>query len=171
MLRVSLSEARAGAVDTSGEIAPGDPLLAGAEWPLARPLRVRGRFSSAGEGKFFWRARAETALRAECRRCLVQVEVPLSLDLSLVFATGTDTPEGEGCYLIPAREQELDLGPALREEMLLAAPRYVECRPDCKGLCARCGANLNEGPCGCTSEADPRWNALRQLTETHTPKD
>jgi len=171
MLRVSLSEAHAGAVETTGEIAPDDPLLAGAEWPLARPLRVRGRFSSAGEGKFFWRAHGETALSAECRRCLAGVEVPLSLDLSLVFAVGTDTPEGEGCYLIQARSQELDLGPALREELLLATPRYVECRPDCKGLCPRCGANLNEGPCDCRAESDPRWGALRQLTQTDSRKD
>jgi uncharacterized protein len=171
MLRVSLSEARSGAVETAGEVPPNDPLLAGAEWPLVRPLRVRGRFSSAGEGKFYWRAHVETAVRAECRRCLADVDTPLSLDLSLVFAAESDAPEGEGCYVIPPRSQELDLGAAIREELLLAMPRFVECRPDCRGLCPRCGKNLNEGPCGCAPDGDPRWDALRQLTRSDTPKD
>ena len=36
------------------------------------------------------------------------------------------------------------------------------CRPDCRGLCAQCGADLNEGSCGCEAEAtDPRLSALR----------
>ncbi|MEA4815138.1 MAG: DUF177 domain-containing protein [Oscillospiraceae bacterium] len=37
------------------------------------------------------------------------------------------------------------------------------CSPDCKGLCPRCGANLNLGPCGCKKETDSRWSALDSL--------
>jgi uncharacterized protein len=163
MLRIALAEVRAGAVETVGEIPPDEPALAGAEWSLAGPLVLRGRFSGAGEGKYYWRVHFDTSLRAECRRCLASVEVPLSLSLGLVFASGDDAMEGEGCYVIPPRAHELDLSGAVREELFLAMPRYVECRPECKGLCPRCGANLNDGPCGCVREADPRWDALRAL--------
>lgn len=168
MLRISLAEARATAVETTGAIAPDDPALAGTEWPAVRPVEVQGRFNSAGEGKYFWRAHLATAVRAQCRRCLVDVDVPLDVDLSLIFSADADTPEGEGCYPIPPRAQDLDLTGAVREELLLAMPQYVECRPDCRGLCARCGANLNEGPCGCPPAQDPRWDALRQLSRTDT---
>jgi uncharacterized protein len=171
MLRVSLAEVRYGAVETTGDVPPEHPAFRDAEWPLALPVSVRGRLSSAGEGKYFWRAHVRTAVRAECRRCLAPVDVPLELDLRLLFMAEADAPEGEGCYAVPPRAQELDLSPALREELFLALPRFVECRPDCRGLCARCGANLNQGPCGCTPEADPRWAALRALTRPEPLKD
>ena len=59
---------------------------------------------------------------------------------------------------------DLDLRPALREQWLLAAPAFALCREDCKGLCPRCGADLNAGPHDCaTQTADPRWDALKKL--------
>ncbi len=58
----------------------------------------------------------------------------------------------------------LDLEAFLWEEFFLALPMKPLCRPDCKGLCPKCGKNLNEGPCACAhKEEDPRFAALRQL--------
>ena len=171
MLRVALSEVHAGPVDTTGEIAPDDPILAGAEWSLASPLRVRGRFSGAGEGKYYWRVQFETTARLECRRCLVAVELPVSESRGLILAADDETPEGEGCYAIPPRATVVDLTDVVREEMLLAVPRFVECRPDCRGLCPRCGANLNEGPCDCPLRSDPRREALKGRSPADTRKD
>ena len=58
----------------------------------------------------------------------------------------------------------LDLAAVCWEEFLLALPLAPLCRPDCKGLCARCGANLNEGACACPKdEGDPRLAVLRGL--------
>ena len=54
---------------------------------------------------------------------------------------------------------------AIRDELILAAPRYLQCRDDCRGLCPRCGQDLNAGPCGCAPEPDPRWSALYALRE------
>jgi uncharacterized protein len=47
----------------------------------------------------------------------------------------------------------------------LAAPLHVLCRPDCRGLCPTCGQNLNEEPCSCQPEPDPRWSVLQGLLE------
>ena len=172
MLRIDLAEVRAGVVETSGQIQPSDPLVTGAGIALAAPLQVSGRFSRAGEGKYFWHARMETTLRLECRRCLSAVDLPLSQKLELLFLAEQDGVDDDvGCYPIPARATELDLRDALREELLLALPRFVECRPDCRGLCPRCGANLNAGPCGCASATDQRWDALRTLTQAEQEKD
>ncbi|MBI4889771.1 MAG: DUF177 domain-containing protein, partial [Acidobacteria bacterium] len=53
---------------------------------------------------------------------------------------------------------------ALREHVLLSVPMQTTCRPDCKGLCPECGANLNEKPCNCAEQkVDPRWSALKDL--------
>lgn len=165
MLRVALAELRAGAVETALEVALDDPMLAGEEVRLVAPLRVRGRLSSAGGGRYYWRVSFETTTRLECRRCLMPVDVPVKESVGLVFAPRRAAEGDESCYIIPERTNVLELGEALREEVLLALPRYVECRPDCRGLCPRCGANLNDGPCGCASQADPRWDALRSLTQ------
>lgn len=171
MLSVALPEARSGAVEVVGDIPPDAPALADADWPIAQPIRVRGRFSSAGEGKYYWKVQLETTVRAECRRCLETVEVPVQLSLGLIFSADDDAPEGEGCYRIPPRTQVVDLTDAVREEVFLAMPQFVECRPDCAGLCPRCGANLNDGPCGCAREADPRWDALRTAQRAEPPTD
>jgi len=164
MLRIDLGEVRAGAVETPGQIEASDPLWQGTDVTLAEPLRIQGRFSRAGEGKYFWHARMQTSLRLECRRCLGPVEVPLSQTLELLFVAAQEALDDDvGCYAIPGRGTELDLRGALREELLLAVPRFVECSPDCRGLCPECGANLNAGPCGCRPKRDLRWGALSGL--------
>jgi len=170
MLRVALSEVRSGAVETVADVPPDHPMFQGAEWPLAEPLHITGRFSAAGEGKYYWRAKFDTTVRAECRRCLTEVLLPVHQDLQLLFSEDEEIPEGEGVYVIPPRTQVLELTDAVREEFMLAEPRFVECRPDCKGLCGRCGANLNDGPCGCAEpQTDPRWDALRKLAQDDSP--
>jgi uncharacterized protein len=48
--------------------------------------------------------------------------------------------------------------------VMLVVPRYAVCREACRGLCARCGADLNEEECRCRSEeGDARWAALRKV--------
>jgi uncharacterized protein len=77
------------------------------------------------------------------------------------FLGGED--DGE-IRVLPANEVELDLGEPIREELVLAAPTYTLCDPECKGLCPHCGADLNETTCDCgAAEPDPRWDALRAL--------
>jgi uncharacterized protein len=149
MLRIDLAEVRAGPVRIAGELAPQDPLLADTGIGFAAVISVYGRMTSAGEGKYFWHGRLETVVHSACRRCLAEVNVPVNQELRLVFAEEGQAAEDYGCYLIARGARTLDLAPIAREEAVLAAPQYVQCRDDCRGLCPRCGANLNEGPCGC----------------------
>jgi len=163
MLRIDLAAVREGPVETAAEVAADDPLVVGAGITLASPLVVTGRLSTAGEGKYYWQARLVTVVRSECRRCLTPVRVPLAQSLGLVFVTEGEAAGEEDCYVVPARATTLDLSQAVREELILAVPQFVECRDDCRGLCPRCGADLNAGPCSCQPEVDPRWAALTKL--------
>ena len=95
----------------------------------------------------------------QCRRCLAPVSQPFSLEGSELFRPPTDVWE-DGYALSDAT---LDLEPMARDLIALELPTSPLCRPDCKGLCARCGADLNEGPCDCPDETDPRWSALKDL--------
>jgi uncharacterized protein len=65
--------------------------------------------------------------------------------------------------MLPPRAAEIDLGEAVREALILAIPEFPLCREDCRGLCARCGADLNQGECRCPRAADLRWGALQAL--------
>ncbi len=114
---------------------------------------VRGRFH----------ARVET----ECRRCLARVLVDVDEPVSLVFRSGLGRAEAEReeVYPLPAGERTLDLGEPLREHVLLAVPQFAVCRETCRGLCPRCGTNLNEGECSCgPTGGDERWAELRRVT-------
>ena len=53
----------------------------------------------------------------------------------------------------------------MREELLLFFPTKMLCKPDCKGLCCKCGKNLNDGPCDCQKDVDPRLESLLQLLD------
>ena len=163
MLRIDLAAVREGPVETAAEVAADDPLVVGTGIALASPLVVTGRLSTEGEGTYYWQARLVTVVQSECRRCLTPVRVPLAQSLGLVFVTEGEAAEEDDCYVVPARATWLDLSQAVREELILAVPQFVECRDDCRGLCPRCGADLNAGPCSCRPDTDPRWAALTKL--------
>src|SRR6266511_6496715 len=68
-------------------------------------------------------------------------------------------------YAVAPDATEIDVTPAVREELMLAAPRYVLCRDDCKGLCPRCGKDLNAGSCECAPATEARWQPLKALKD------
>jgi uncharacterized protein len=89
--------------------------------------------------------------------------VPVETNVEALFTQEPDALDDPDCYPLPPDAREVDLTPAVREKMILAAPRYVVCRDDCRGLCPRCGHDLNAGPCGCPPATDLRWQALASL--------
>lgn len=119
------------------------------------------------------RGRLSTRMQVPCARCLEPAVTDLGVDLvehfrPTVYLPGgplvEPDPEADVATWIDERHQ-LDLSEVLRQALLLAVPAHPLCREDCRGLCPRCGQNLNEGPCGCAPEPDPRWQALRALLD------
>jgi uncharacterized protein len=107
-----------------------------------------------------------------CSRCLESVEVPLAFRIEETFVPTVDILTGrslnveeEDRALWIDEHHILDIEEVVRQESVLAAPSHVLCSPDCRGLCPSCGQNLNEGPCDCRPEPDPRWSALLDLLE------
>jgi len=94
--------------------------------------------------------------------------VPVAEGLELLFTPTDESDESDddGTRPLPEGVGELSLKEAIREEVILSQSLLVLCKPDCRGLCPRCGANWNEERCECSvEEADPRWDALRALNE------
>jgi uncharacterized protein len=116
--------------------------------------------------------RLQTEVRASCRRCLepmtasVEIELEEEFQPSIDILTGaTVSPaDGEDDVTRIDEHHSLDLTEVVRQNLLLAAPTSPLCRPDCRGLCPTCGANLNEEPCSCQrKEEDPRLAVLSEL--------
>jgi uncharacterized protein len=160
MLQIDLRELARGPVDTPADLAGTDPLFEGLEVMLAEPVRVAGRLQDAGEGRFYWHASLRSRMVGECRRCLAPVAVPIVADVDALFSQDPDALEDPSSYPLARDAHVIDLRPAVREELLLAVPRWVVCRDDCRGLCPRCGKDLNAGACGCPAPVDPRWGGL-----------
>jgi len=166
MLRVDLRElARDGAVKTQGELRQDDAALEGTELRLQEPVTVRGRLQSIGEGRFYWQGTARTVVQGECRRCLIPVATPLQLEIGALFTQDLDALDDPDSYSVAPDATEIDVTAAVREELVLAAPRFMACRDECKGLCPQCGKDLNAGPCDCTPAADARWQPLQALKD------
>lgn len=97
--------------------------------------------------------------RGECRRCLREASGTLRAWERELYEVGSD---GEESY--PLNGDQLDLEPLARDAVLLELPLAPLCSEECQGLCPRCGAVRNEGPCGCPeAPADPRWAVLDVL--------
>ena len=162
MLSFDIRALESKAIRVDGELAPDDPVWQEGDPRPAEPIRVTGRLSTAGAGRYYFSGEMEGTMVAECRRCLTDVEVGVDDEAHFIFAEpGTEGADEPDVYLVDPRARDLDLRPAVREQWLLSAPSFVQCRDDCKGLCATCGADLNAGECRCPPKTDSRWDALR----------
>lgn len=126
--------------------------------PEGQPVRLEGRLESVNEGVVL-RGTVRAPWTGECRRCLRPVVGELAVDVMEVFE---DEPtEGETSKLDGV---QIDLEPVVREAVLLDLPLAPICRDDCAGLCAECGALLDEVDCGHgVGDVDPRWGALSEI--------
>ena len=156
---------RRGRLPIDAELPPDPHLVEGTGVELPAPVQVTGEAQQSGHDVVV-RGEARARVRLGCRRCLTPVEAEVEAPLTLVYREDVSPAdaEAEEVYPLPPRATEVDLGPAIREHLLLALPRYALCQEACRGLCGVCGANLNETDCGCsTVEEDERWAPLKRL--------
>ena len=98
-----------------------------------------------------------------CDRCAAQFRCEKVLPLELKLAadlTDEDSPD-----IFSLDGDWLDLSDVLETSYILSTDTKFLCREDCAGLCPKCGKNLNDGPCGCKKEIDPRLAVLGQLLD------
>jgi DUF177 domain-containing protein len=140
------------------------------------PVHFEGEVARI-EGGYSLQGRLAYGGRLECSRCLVDYPFQQEERFTLVLYK-RPAPDGEERELDQADldayfydQPELSVLPIVEERIQLAVPMKPLCSPDCRGLCPRCGADLNRGACGCATEtADPRWEALKALAESRQDK-
>jgi uncharacterized protein len=135
---------------------------------------LRCRLERGDDDSVHVRGHLSARLGLECGRCLEPFDSVLEQELELFYLRHVpdqveeeDEVELSDRDMVVAyyRHDRLDLGEAVREQLLLAVPHLRLCRPECQGLCPSCGANRNTTACGCTIKEpeDPRLAPLRKL--------
>ena len=146
---------------------------------LAAPIAGEVRLSRTGRS-ILARAELRTALEASCSRCLRHLVAPIDISIDEEALPSIDIDSGlavdraaEPDALRLDGHHELDLGEPVREAISLAEPLGLLCRPDCRGLCPVCGADLNaaglhEHP---GEDVDPRLAVLAEWREAPNKTD
>ena len=140
------------------------------------PCRASVRTESTRTGSsYLLEGWIEADVRGECSRCLKSFDFRISTEFSLMLQRGRGVPEGseeeDFILLSEAQEYEFDIFPMVLEAVALEMPIKYVCADSCAGICPGCGADLNEGACGCGEKAgDPRWGPLKNLLKEEDEK-
>lgn len=137
----------------------------GFEFPFQHPVRLEGEVSDDA-GAITLSATAYARVTTRCARCGKPVEYDKETDVEflLVKELENDDEDRDDLYLVESDAVELD--DIIIPELILDMEMAVVCDEDCKGLCPKCGQNLNEGQCGCvTREIDPRLAVLQKFLD------
>ena len=132
--------------------------------PVSEPVRAEGTVRNTA-GVLMMTGSIGTTIHGTCDRCAEDFSREVSFPIDVVLVTEMANEENEDEWVFPLEGDSADLDDIVRTVFVLNLDSKLLCNEDCKGLCHRCGKNLNDGPCNCQKELDPRFAALKQLLE------
>ena len=131
--------------------------------PLPKPVHITGSVEN-NTGIVTLGYLAMFTLNTLCDRCLAPVEKEFSLNFEHIVVNEL-AGEDKDTFVV-CRDYALELDELVTADILLELPIRILCREDCKGLCPKCGTNLNESTCNCsTKEVDSRLQVLLTLLD------
>ena len=136
----------------------------GQSYPVSEPVLASGTVRNTA-GVLVMTGEIRTTIHGVCDRCAADFEKDMVFPIDVVLVAKLSDEENEDEWVFPLEGDSADLEDIIRTVFVLNMDSKLLCKPDCKGLCCRCGKNLNDGPCGCQKELDPRFAALKQLLE------
>ena len=132
--------------------------------PVSEPVKAEGVVRNTA-GVLMMKGAITTCIHGICDRCATEFAREMEIPLDVVLVTELADEENEDEWVFPLEGDSADLEDIIRTVVVLNMDTKLLCKEDCKGLCHRCGKNLNDGPCSCQKELDPRFAALKQLLE------
>ncbi len=173
MVQIDLLRLRqCGTLTLAGSIGPDCELWSGSGLRFSGPVEVGGTAALTAGGGVVVQGSWRVPLVYECGRCLDDLQVAVERPLTLLFTPdgGREDPD---VRMIDGRGTVLDLQDAIREEIVLEAPRYYTAGEE-DGRCTRCGTPVKEyrsEPQEAGSDTDPRWAALKALQTDQEEND
>ena len=132
--------------------------------PVSEPVLASGMVRNTA-GVLVMTGTVTTTIHGVCDRCASDFDREMEIPINVVLVTELSNEDDEDEWVFPLEGDSADLEDIVRTVFVLNMDSKLLCREDCKGLCCRCGKNLNDGPCDCQKELDPRFAALKQLLE------
>ena len=148
------------------------PMVDQAGFSVQTPVHLAFDLFKDGS-QFHLVGRVEGTLTLACGRCLEEMTLPLDVPFDLLYLPHKDNAgegevevEDDDLTVAYYRDDEIDLGQLVVEQLLLALPMKPLCRESCRGLCPECGTNLNTATCSCVRAwTDPRLDSLKSLLD------
>ena len=132
--------------------------------PVTEPVLAEGTVRNTA-GVLVMTGKLHTTIHGVCDRCAGDFDSYVEFPIDVVLVTELANEENEDEWVFPLEGDSADLEDIVRTVFVLNLDSQLLCKPDCKGLCCRCGKNLNVEGCTCQKELDPRFAALKQLLE------
>lgn len=130
-------------------------------YPLNKPVKIDG-FVENRASVVSINLSVMYEFSAPCDRCGIDTVHKHSVEISKLLATSLERQESDTIIEVP--DMKLDVDELVYTEVVLSLPTKHLCKDSCKGICQKCGKDLNEGDCGCSEkEIDPRLSALADL--------
>ena len=139
-------------------------LCYGVTYPVTEPVLANGTVRNTA-GVLMMQGDITTTIHGTCDRCANDFDREIHFPIDVVLVTEMANEENEDEWVFPLEGDSADLDDIVRTVFVLNLDSKLLCKEDCQGLCCRCGKNLNDGPCSCQKELDPRFAALKQLLE------
>ena len=139
-------------------------LCYGVSYPVSEPVLAQGMVRNTA-GVLMMEGQVRTTIHGICDRCAGSFDREVTFPIDVVLVTELANEENEDEWVFPLEGDSADLDDIVRTVFVLNLDSKLLCKEDCKGLCPKCGKNLNDGPCNCQKELDPRFAALKQLLE------
>ena len=139
-------------------------LCYGVSYPVSEPVLAEGNVRNTA-GVLVMQGSIATTIHGICDRCASEFHRKVEFPIYVVLVTKLESEENEDEWVFPLEGDSADLDDIVRTVFVLNLDSKLLCKEDCKGLCPQCGKNLNDGPCNCRKELDPRFAALKQLLE------
>ena len=133
-------------------------------YPVTEAVKAEGQVRNTA-GVLVMTGNVTTCIHGVCDRCAADFSRDVDIPLNVVLVTELSNEENEDEWVFPLEGDSADLEDIVRTVFVLNMDSKLLCKEDCAGICHRCGKNLNDGPCSCQKELDPRFAALKQLLE------
>ena len=133
-------------------------------FPVSEAVKANGTVRNTA-GVLVMTGLITTTIHGVCDRCASDFDRDEEIPIDVVLVTELSNEDNEDEWVFPLEGDSADLEDIIRTVFVLNMDSKLLCREDCAGLCCRCGKNLNEGPCSCQKELDPRFAALKQLLD------
>lgn len=164
MIKINVAEIKrrlVGEKTLAYDLTPEELDIQSKDMDIIGDIRCDGSISNAGD-VLLLQVAMSARVRRTCGRCLKEFTAVTKAEVVEKFYPASAENVENDAFVYDS--DVIDITEPLREGLLLAEPMQALCKPDCRGLCPVCGADLNDGDCGCDrSTVDPRLAALKQF--------